>query len=77
MKNLYSQVRQIELEKREELIAKICQSRKPSKPSFSSVMHKLAEKEDNSAFIGQSIDFVIDSYMESDLASENLAEMFG
>jgi len=71
------QIDAIKSEARENLIRKIHQNSKPSKPSFSSAMHKLAEKEDNFAYIGQSVDFAIDTHMESDLASENLAEIFG
>ena len=75
--NVLDQIDAIKSEARENLIRKIHQEIKPNKPSFASAMHKLAEKEDNAAFLAQSIDFAVDTHMESDLASENLAEIFG
>ena len=78
MKDLYKEIRQIELDKREELIGQIDRKLKgKTKPSFSTVMHKLAEKDNEPSNLIQSIDFAIDAHMESDLAAENLAEMFG
>jgi len=75
-----SEARENFLANRENKIREICQKKrviKPSKPTFASAMHSLAEKEDNSVFLAQSIDFAVDTHMESDLASENLAEIFG
>ena len=78
MKDLYSQVRQIELDQREKLIGQIARKLKgKTKPSFSTVMHKLAEKDHEPSNLIQNIDFAVDNYESSDLSAENLAEMWG
>jgi predicted DNA-binding ribbon-helix-helix protein len=75
MKDLYQEARQVELEAREKLIAKICQRKR--KVSFASAIHAIAEREDKQVNISQTVDVAIDHYLESDLAAENLAEMWG
>jgi hypothetical protein len=76
--NHLDQIDAIKSEARLELIKKTHQRIKgKTKPTFASVMHKLAEREDEPSNIIQHIDFAIDTCMESDLAAENLAEMFG
>jgi len=75
--NALDQIDAIKSEARENLIRKIHKNMKPSKPSFASAIHAIAEKEDKEVNLAQSVDFAIDTHLESDLASENLAEMFG
>ena len=78
MKDLITQIEEIKSEARENMIRKIHQRIKgKTKPSFSTVMHKLAEKETEPSNLIQHVDFAIDTHLEGDLASENLAEMFG
>ena len=75
---MIDQIDQIKSEARENLIREIVQKNKGkvSKPSFSTVMHSLAEKEDHFSFIDQSIDFELDTYLESDL-DDSFSQAFG
>lgn len=76
--NALDQIDEIKSEARLEIIKRACQKLKgKTRPSFSSMMHKIAEKEDHSSNILQSVDVAIDTFMQSDLAAENMREIFG
>jgi hypothetical protein len=75
--NAIDQIDQIKSEARLELIKKACKRLKgKTKPSFSTVMHKLAEKEESFSYLDQSCQ-AVESFESSDLASENMSEIFG
>lgn len=77
--NHLSQIDAIRSEKRIELISSIAQKLKGKviKPSFTSAMHQLAEKDNSSAFIAQSIESLKD-FQTYEKPDENiLSEMFG
>jgi hypothetical protein len=77
--NHLSQIDAIRSEKRIELIGSIAQKLKGEviKTSFTSAMHQLAEKDNSSAFIAQSIESLKD-FQTYEKPEENiLSEMFG
>jgi len=80
--NHLSQIDAIRSEKRIELIGSIAQKLKgkvikPSLPSFTSAMHQLAEKDNSSAFIAQSIESLKDFQTYEKPEEDILSEMFG
>jgi hypothetical protein len=75
-----SEARENFLAKREDQIRQIAQRIKgKSKPSFSSVIHALAEKEDSRVEIAQSIDNLIDLNIQndSDFSNQDFSQAFG